>query len=173
MVEKRCQFCACQFEGKEKRKFCSMSCSAKNRIPEQIERNKSRRKYPAIPGLSRQSVFWMHNPEARKKDLARDVKKREGVILHLGGECVRCGYKENIRALELDHKNNDGDKDRKLYGTKIARYYIKNLKEAEEKLQVLCSNCNKIKAIEDEEHSKSCRTKFIYKGSNGQANQGG
>ena len=37
------------------------------------------------------------------------------------------------------------------------------LDEAEKKLQVLCANCNKIKAVKEEEHAKSKRTKFIYK----------
>lgn len=162
-MEKRCIQCANVYRGKRQSKYCSGRCAAISRIPGLIERNKSRRKYPPIPGLSRQSVFWMYNPNARSKDLARDTNKRENLVRHLGGKCVKCGYDKNIKALELDHKENDGDLDRKKYGAKIYRHYIKHLELASLKLQVLCANCNKIKAIEENEHAKNNRTKFIYK----------
>lgn len=158
---KKCPNCSKQFVGREARVFCSMSCFGLFHRETTIERNIRNRKYPKIDGLSRQNVFWVYNPEARIKDLRRDTDKRESLVIFLGGQCVKCGYKENIKALELDHKNNDGDLDRKRLGNKIYRYYVKNLEEAREKLQILCANCNKIKAIEEMEHSKNNRTKFL------------
>lgn len=85
----------------------------------------------------------------------KDNKQREFLIHFLGGKCVKCGYSENIHALELDHKNGWGNKDRLRIGGKhcrISRYYLKHLDEAKEKLQVLCANCNKIKVFEEREH---------------------
>lgn len=161
-IEKVCLECKCIYIGREGRLFCSSKCFGNFHKVNLIDRNIRNRKYPSIKGLSRQKIYWMYNPDARKKDLQRDQKKREDLIRFLGGVCVKCKYKEDIKALELDHKNSDGDKDRKKHGTKIARYYIKNLDEAKKNLQVLCSNCNKIKAVQKNEHSKSRRTKFIY-----------
>lgn len=141
----------------KKRKFCSMTCQAQYHIPELVERNKRRRKYPAVEGVSRSTVAYRMNPEIRAKSLRNDTDKRERIIKHLGGRCVKCGYSKDIRALELDHRNSDGHSDRDKYGAKIARYYINNLEEAMKNLQVLCANCNKIKAIVSNEHNRSRR----------------
>lgn len=159
--EKLCELCRKRFLGRDGRVFCSMSCFGLFHRETTIERNIRNRKYPKIEGLSRQNVFWRYNPESRIRDLARDTDKRERLVQHLGGKCIKCGYDKNIKALELDHKKNDGDKDRKKYGSKIYRYYIKHLDEASEKLQILCSNCNKIKAVDEMEHAKNNRSKFL------------
>jgi len=134
----------------EERKYCSRSCAT-------IERNKSRRMYPEIDGVPRSTVIYRCSPKRRERSMARDMEVRREVIEHLGGVCIRCGYKTDIRALVLDHKNGNGSEDRRRLGGKIARYYINHLGEAEKELQVLCSNCNKIKAIENKEHNKSRR----------------
>jgi hypothetical protein len=85
------------------------------------------------------------------------VKLRHELINCLGGKCVSCGYDKNIAGLVLDHKNGDGHQDRKEKGSRIARYYIKHLDEAHEKLQVLCATCNQIKSYEENEHNVSRR----------------
>lgn len=104
-----------------------------------------------------------------KDDLTYSFKKdnqaRETLINYLGGKCVICGYSANIHALELDHKNGWGNKDRlRLLGSKhgkISRYYIKNLAEAKNNLQVLCANCNRIKTIEEKEFYNRIKCKVI------------
>lgn len=67
--------------------------------------------------------------------------------------CGMCGFKD-IRALCLDHINNDGNKDRlkimgKNYAGSGSRFYVKLRKLGYPKgYQTLCSNCNLIKEIE-------------------------
>ena len=81
----------------------------------------------------------------------------------LGGKrCVKCGYAKDTRALQIDHINGGGRKDR---GSKdmlvMLRRYVKNPEQAKKQLQILCANCNVIK-------SKTHRNEFgsnnrIYK----------
>src|SRR3990167_874942 len=67
--------------------------------------------------------------------------------------CWMCGFKD-IRALCLDHINNDVNKDRvnimgKNYAGSGSRFYVKLRKMGYPKgYQTLCSNCNLIKEIE-------------------------
>ncbi len=75
-----------------------------------------------------------------------------------GPECIRCGFgqeqKQDYLALVLDHKRGGGNEDRKRLGGLAAmlKYYANHLDEATEKLQVLCSNCNTIKSIVNNEN---------------------
>lgn len=103
--------------------------------------------------IRHRKIYAEHRPYYYR----REQKRREALIEFLGGRCVRCGYSEDIRALQLDHKNGDGTQDREKFGSYIARYYCKHLDEAKEKLQVLCANCNKIKAAEENEYYKKKR----------------
>ena len=76
--------------------------------------------------------------------------KRFALLQMLGAECARCGYRD-IRALQLDHINGGGCKERKEMGhnTKLNNYYWSHPEEAFRKLQVLCANCNWIKLTEE------------------------
>lgn len=80
----------------------------------------------------------------------RQVRLR--LIILLGGRC-NCGYSDT-RALELDHINGGGGKERKKKGNGSYgeyRYYLDHLDEARLKYQVLCRNCNWIKKCENHE----------------------
>lgn len=150
-----CNFCKKEFSSIRKNsKYCCGSCAAKDRIDSLIERNKSRRKYPEVEGLTKAQVIYRQN---NRLDRFRDVKLRHELINHLGAKCVFCGYDKNILGLVLDHKHGDGHIDRKEKGSKIARYYIKHLDEAIEKLQILCATCNQIKSCEQNEHNRTRR----------------
>jgi hypothetical protein len=77
-------------------------------------------------------------------------KNRLRVLLHYSKNklvCSICGFSD-IRALQLDHLNNDGAKERKIIGkgSNISRHIIKN--NFPDKYQVLCANCNAIKEME-------------------------
>lgn len=65
------------------------------------------------------------------------------VLTLYGGKCACCGL-SNLKYLELDHKNNDGGKERSnLKGHRGGRYFALVLKqEKREDLQVLCANCH-------------------------------
>ena len=59
-------------------------------------------------------------------------------LMVLGRKCVRCGF-DDIRALQIDHINNDGYKENRV------KMYHKILRGDTEGYQVLCANCNWIK----------------------------
>ena len=83
------------------------------------------------------------------------VNRRAKAISALGGECVRCGFKDK-RALQIDHINGNGCRERgstKKSGNYIATRDILNGNI--EKYQLLCANCNWIKRFENNEHSKN------------------
>lgn len=86
------------------------------------------------------------------KDGARKYrhKMRYLAMLALGGVCVQCGY-DNPRALEFDHVNNDGSKDRRS-GTKSDSYNRVQIHKAiaageRDDIQLLCANCHRIKTF--------------------------
>ena len=73
----------------------------------------------------------------------------------LGGRvCVKCGFND-IRALQIEHRNGGGNKEYKEIGSwSVYIYYINNPKEANNILQVYCANCNWIKKHELNENRK-------------------
>lgn len=81
----------------------------------------------------------------------RQQELRNEVLDSLGGRCVKCGYKRNRRALQLDHINGDGRVDRKGRG---ASYYSRLLRTPylHQVLQVLCANCHQIKTYKQKDH---------------------
>jgi len=81
-----------------------------------------------------------------RKTMIRGIRMKLQLCIILGGvRCVRCGFTD-IRALNFDHINNDGNKER-LVAKAFLRYYIDHPIEAKQKLQVLCANCNWVKEI--------------------------
>ena len=80
-------------------------------------------------------------------------KRRHELMDLLGGKvCVHCGF-DDVRILQFDHKNGFGCKDLKKHGDTraLVRFYLKNPLLAKSELQVLCPNCNWIKAVENKE----------------------
>lgn len=71
----------------------------------------------------------------------------------LGKSCVRCGFSD-IRALQIDHINGGGSKERKrTYGRMIYLYILAHPDESINELQILCANCNWIKRHENNENT--------------------
>ena len=68
---------------------------------------------------------------------------RSDVIQKMGGKCIVCGYDDN-RALQVDHINGGGGKERKVYGWKYWKF-LNKLTDMKE-YQLLCSNCHSIKS---------------------------
>jgi hypothetical protein len=150
-----CQQCAKEFiASKRAAKFCGSSCFGLSRVAHVVAQNKQRRKYPEVAGITKQQASYRGRNGA---DSLRDVRKRQELLVALGGACAQCGYSADLRGLVLDHKRGDGYEDRKRFGAKIFRYYIKHLEEAKDRLQVLCATCNQIKAFENREHNRSRR----------------
>ena len=86
----------------------------------------------------------------RQKELSiiRNHKLRQKLIKEFGGKCIRCGFSD-WRALQFDHKEGSGNKDRKNKGS-FAQ--TKNIMNNRDKFLLLCANCNWIKRYERREH---------------------
>ena len=105
--------------------------------------------------------FILDNTPAMRAYLSdktiRGGSYREGyrvmVINLLGAKCCRCGYDQDIRALQIDHINGDGHIERKRKGTDTYRLMIDSIQRGEVgKYQILCANCNMIKRAERKEY---------------------
>lgn len=102
-----------------------------------------RKYYPAV------RAWKLANPEwVRANSLRERQKLKRQVIDAYGGKC-KCGFND-IRALCIDHINGRGlEERRRLTGDKVYRKLRR--KGFPKGYQVLCANCNLIKAIENGE----------------------
>lgn len=95
-------------------------------------------------------VWYILNRQNIRKD--RLLQRLQLIDLLSFGRfsCAYCSYDTDFRALEIDHKNSDGCNDRKRFSNQnhMISYYLSNMEEAFNKLQILCSNCNRIKRHE-------------------------
>ncbi len=85
----------------------------------------------------------------RAKQIRDDLRKT--ILNLLGNKCCKCGF-DDTRAIQIDHVNGNGIEDRdSLYASTYYRKVIKSIEKDEGKYQLLCSNCNWIKRVENEE----------------------
>lgn len=75
---------------------------------------------------------------------------RAATIALLGGVCQKCSFSD-IRALQVDHVNGGGTKQRKELGNNNSTI-LKKIQESPNDYQLLCANCNWIKRFELGEH---------------------
>lgn len=79
---------------------------------------------------------------------------RAKVIALLGGKCSRCPFSDS-RALQVDHINGGGAKERRTPGTRGSNgVTLKILSGHTDGYQLLCANCNWVKRIENREHGR-------------------
>jgi hypothetical protein len=99
-------------------------------------------------GVSSKSL----NPDYQKTYMQ---KIRASVVEALGGVCDRCGFSDK-RALQIDHINAGGSKERKerKYKGSFHSHVLKSFLNKEKKYQLLCANCNWIKRFENNEMNK-------------------
>lgn len=86
----------------------------------------------------------------RENQNKRKLSQREEVLKFLGGRCVSCGFMD-ARALQVDHMNGGGNKERKKTGGTYGVYC--RVLAGEEGYQLLCANCNWIKRVERREYN--------------------
>ena len=74
---------------------------------------------------------------------------------------MHCGIKD-LRVLEIDHINGDGDLERSSTGrcgsegTKLIRHIFKTpIAELAAQYQILCANCHRIKTYENQDYLPS------------------
>ena len=98
---------------------------------------------------------------------------KEEVLRHYGNgrlACVNCGYWD-IRALSIDHVNNDGAKHRKELKHKDIYKWLKE-NDYPDGFQTLCMNCQWVKKAKESDHKRTRKgkdkpsledKKYIYK----------
>lgn len=113
-----------------------------------IYRNKNRlrikkrdRKYQLAHKKERREYYNKHKRQYHQKEAEYRFKLRTTILKKLGMKCVGCGD-SNIFHLQIGHKYDDGNKERKFHGTlKIFREYITGKRDIS-RLQCQCANCN-------------------------------
>ncbi len=99
-----------------------------------------------------QSKYRRNNRQKIKESQRKyHLKKRQTLLDLMGNKCCKCGF-DDKRALQIDHINGGGIKERKKYNTKdYHRIVLKSIRNNEQKYQLLCANCNWIKRYENRE----------------------
>ncbi len=134
----------------------------------EYDAKKYRKFSPEIKQKNREraKLWYINNPEKVRERLirtrettnaqqvARKVKWKAAAFLLLGDKCYKCGY-DDARALQVDHVNGDGAKERKEKTRARTSYlFYKDIAlglETMKKYQLLCCNCNWIKRYENNE----------------------
>ena len=102
-------------------------------------------------------MSYIYERDSQKKK--EHYKRLKSAVFELlGKSCVVCGFDDN-RALQIDHINGGGSKERKIIQTR--EYYYHILAKSEEsilKYQILCANCNWIKRVEQNENKGRTKT---------------
>ena len=109
--------------------------------------------FKIIDIIESEQIEYLKSPKRPWRDT------RNQLINILGGfKCVRCGFLDS-RALVIDHIYGGGTQEQKAVGRRALNdYYLKHPEEAKEKLQILCANCNMIKAGENNERSQGFKS---------------
>ena len=112
------------------------------------ERNKdaAREKKRIVMKRLRQESPEKYNLQSRKAK----VKEKLKLFLMYGDKCQMCGFSD-MRALSLDHINNNGNEERKNLGERGVYRRAKSQHMPNE-YQILCMNCQFIKRSMHEEH---------------------
>lgn len=97
---------------------------------------------------SRQKYKKAHKKEFKKYKMFSNKELRSLVMCLLGERCAKCGYSDS-RALQIDHIDGGGSKERREIGAR--GILIKILEHGISGYQVLCYNCGQIKRIENRE----------------------
>lgn len=95
-------------------------------------------------------LYYLVNKEWHKqKCRRRHLVWRAKAILRLGEVCAHCGFTD-VRALQIDHILGGGAKEKEFYNGHIVEIYKKVVNTfGPLAYQLLCANCNTIKAFED------------------------
>jgi hypothetical protein len=176
MIEKNCEVCGTPFQDNSKnhiRKYCSNACNMTayrtRHIKQLIERRKEAYQRKNGKEYAKQ---WRHENRDKVLEINRranlkradkiKIEKQErrlealNYISNNNSVCKKCGYSDP-RALQIDHINGGGRNESKIYGfqEKFWDYILSQpIEEVYKKYQVLCSNCNLVKADENNERKR-------------------
>lgn len=106
------------------------------------------------------NYYALHKDELGKtcRDQCREAHTKRKLVLirHYSNgtmSCSQCGYSD-IRALCIDHINNNGAEEKRIHGGS-SRVWAHIIKQGFPKgYQVLCCNCNQIKEMERRKNNR-------------------
>lgn len=118
MEKKFCIVCGNELKGQQQ-KYCSAKCKQKD-------------------------FYENHNGKSNVafRQFIRYIKRKLEFIELKGGKCEKCGYNENLSALEFHHIDSTTKKFN-LNGRILANGRYEDLLEELDKCMLLCSNCHK------------------------------
>ena len=82
----------------------------------------------------------IHKPYPVQK--VKGVKRKTALIIFMGGECSKCGYKKNLAAFEFHHVDRDA-KDFMIDARTFANHSWKNIIKETAKCILVCANCHR------------------------------
>ena len=95
---------------------------------------------------------WYRDNRAAKVEAVRQIgfELRLETLSLLGSKCRECGYDKDLRALHVDHVNDNGADERRRIGMgNVLRKYIRDqILAGSKEYQLLCANCNLIKGAD-------------------------
>lgn len=95
--------------------------------------------------------YYRENRERMRQNQANYWRRRsDAVYCILGNVCKKCGFSDR-RALQIDHIDGGGKLERKKFSVGYMYIRILRMRHPEKKYQILCSNCNWIKRVENNE----------------------
>jgi hypothetical protein len=95
--------------------------------------------------------YYAQHREIRKRNNKEYYRKlRIATLELLDNKCCKCGFND-IRALQVDHINGGGSKEKKSITCVYWKYVINSILKEEGRYQLLCANCNWIKRVEEKE----------------------
>lgn len=131
----------------------------KNKARLRVKKHKRYEKIKNTEEYKKKRRDWQRkNPHYGAKLTAR---LRREVLIKLGGKCASCEITD-LRVLQIDHVNGGGTKERKHLGNDMLYRKILRMDDSEiiGNYQLLCANCNLIKAFENKEIAP-IRTKLL------------
>ena len=131
------------------RKFCN-GCKDLRDIDDFAWANKTRTKRKSRCKKCRSDVDQTNERKTRRREKQHEyrLRKRQELIKFLGEKCKHCGYDKNWRAMCIDHVNGDGHIER---AETAPNAIYSRVRKHPDRYQLLCANCNQIKAYENGE----------------------
>jgi hypothetical protein len=117
----------------------------------QLQRKEYYKTHRAERLAQRKEYYKTHRAEILAQAKEYSNAHRLAVLRHYSNgkiECAVCGFSDK-RALQIDHINNDGNMDRRLHGSGLQFYMWLERNHYPAGYQVLCANCNAIKAAKN------------------------
>ena len=135
----------------EKRNYGKVDDTMIEKINQLYEELKSTRKVAKILGISRDSVIY-HKKDTIKTILTDGelrnnrvksvvewrVRTKQKLVDYKGGECCRCGYKKETKALTFHHL----EPNKKDFNISGKSWSFERLKKEVDKCILLCANCH-------------------------------